>query len=166
MSEFLIRRGVAGDVAPLNELYNHYVRETPITFDLEPISLASKRTWFEQFGGEGRHQLFVAERAGRVVGYACSRPFREKAAYDTTAETSIYLAPEAQGQGLGRQLYGRLFSALDGADLHRLVAGITLPNDASLALHERAGFRAIGVLHQVGRKLGRYWDVLWMEREL
>jgi len=166
MSEFLIRRGVAGDVAPLNDLYNHYIRETPITFDLEPISLASKRSWFEQFGAEGRHQLFVAERAGRVVGYACTRPFRDKAAYDTTAETSIYLAPGAQGQGLGRQLYARLFSALGGADLHRLVAGITLPNDASLALHERAGFRTVGVFHQVGRKLGRYWDVLWMEREL
>jgi len=166
MSEFRIRRGVAGDVAALNDLYNHYIRETPVTFDLEPISLASKRAWFEQFGAEGRHQLFVAERDGPVVGFACTRPFRDKAAYDTTAETSIYLAPEAQGQGLGRQLYAQLISALSGADLHRLVAGITLPNDASLALHERSGFRTIGVFHEVGRKLGRYWDVLWMEREL
>ena len=166
VSEVRIRRGRASDVASLNDLYNRYIRETAITFDLEPISFASKRAWFALFGEGGRHQLFVAERGDAVVGYACTRPFRDKAAYDTTAETSIYLAPEAQGQGIGARLYAQLFEALAGADLHRLVAGITLPNDASVALHEHAGFRPVGVLHEVGRKLGRYWDVLWMEREL
>jgi len=166
VSEVSIRRGRAGDVVPLNDLYNHYIRETAITFDLEPMPLARREDWFAQFGESGRHQLFVAERGGRLVGYACSRPFRDKAAYDTTAETSIYLAPEACRQGIGRRLYARLFDELAGADLHRLVAGITLPNEASVALHERAGFQPLGVFREVGRKFGRYWDVLWMERGL
>lgn len=161
-----IRRGREDDLAGLTELYNHYIRATPITFDLEPYTPETRRPWLASFAASGRHQLFVAEQAARVLGFACSRPFRDKAAYDTTAETSVYLAPQAVGQGLGRALYERLFAELAGADLHRLVAGITLPNDASVALHTRMGFERVGIFAEVGRKHGRYWDVLWMERAL
>jgi phosphinothricin acetyltransferase len=161
-----IRRGREDDLAELTELYNHYVRTTAITFDVEPYTVDARRAWFAGFRPGGRHQLFVADDAGRVVGFACTRPFRDKAAYATTVETSVYLEPAARGARLGRRLYAALFAALAGVDVHRAVAGITLPNDASVALHERIGFRRVGIFHEVGRKLDRYWDVLWMERAL
>jgi phosphinothricin acetyltransferase len=148
-----IRRGRIGDLAALTALYNHYVVETPITFDIEPYTAETRRPWFEAFGANGRHQLFVAEEEGRVVGYACTRVFREKRAYDTSVETSVYLDPTAQGRRIGTQLYTRLFEAIAAEDVHRAIAGITLPNDASIALHARFGC-----------KFDRYWDVLWMDR--
>ena len=160
----MIRRARAEDLGALTTIYNHYVRETPITFDLEPYTLETRRPWLDAFAASGRHQLFVAEEAGAVVGYACSRGFRDKRAYDSSAETSIYLAPAAQRRGLGTALYTRLFEALAREDVHRFLAGITLPNDASIALHQRFGFERVGVMREVGRKFGRYWDVLWMEK--
>jgi phosphinothricin acetyltransferase len=159
-----IRRGRDGDLPALTDLYNHYVRETAITFDLEPYTPEKRRPWLASFAPAGRHQLFVAEEAGRVIGYACTRQFREKRAYDTSVETSVYLAPEAHGRGVGTQLYTRLFEAIAGQDVHRVVAGITLPNEASIKLHERFGFAAVGVMREVGRKFDRWWDVLWMDR--
>jgi len=166
MSDTKLRRGHVEDAAALNAIYDHYIRETAITFDLEPWAEAKRRAWLDGFADTGRYQIFVAERAGTVVGYACTHRFRDKAAYDTTLETSVYLAPEACGLGLGRALAERLFAALEGVDAHLLMAGITLPNPASLRLHERMGFEPIGVMREVGRKFGRYWDVLWLRRAL
>jgi phosphinothricin acetyltransferase len=162
----MIRRGREDDLAALTELYNHYVEHTPVTFDLAPFAVEARRPWLGGFAERGPHQLFVAEEDGRVLGWAGAHRFREKRAYDTTVETTIYLASGATGRGLGSALYERLFAALAGEDVHRAVAGITLPNDASVALHRRFGFREIGVFHEVGRKRGRYWDVLWLEKEL
>jgi phosphinothricin acetyltransferase len=81
-------------------------------------------------------------------------------------ETSIYLAPGATGRGLGTRLYSALFAALEGEDIHRAYAGVTLPNDASLRIHERFGFRQVGVYEEVGRKFGTYYDVAWLEKRL
>ena len=160
-----IRRGCADDLPALTEIYNHYVRTTAITFDIEPYTVATRRPWFDGFAASGRYQLFVAEQAGRVVGYACTRQFREKRAYDTSVETSVYLDPATHRGGIGTLLYARLFEAVASEDIHRAIAGITLPNDASIALHARFGFQRVGVMHEVGRKFDRYWDVLWMEKE-
>jgi len=166
MSDARIRRGTGDDLPDLTELYNHYVRETAITFDIEPFTPATRRPWFEQFAAQGRHQLFIAERRGRVLGYACAGSFRPKAAYGPSVETSVYLRPEEHGRGLGTRLYTELFEALAGEDVHRAYAGITLPNPASLALHTRFGFRDCGSFSEVGRKFERWWDVLWMEKGL
>jgi phosphinothricin acetyltransferase len=159
-----IRRGEARDVAGIVEIINHYILHTPITFDVEPYTVDTRMPWFQQFSAGGCYQLFVAEREGRVLGWACTGPFRAKAAYETTAETSVYVAPDEVGKGLGTKLYRRLFEALSGQDLRRLVAGITLPNEASVRLHERMGFARVGVFPENGRKLGRYWDVAWYDR--
>jgi phosphinothricin acetyltransferase len=160
----VIRRATESDLPALTAIYNHYVRETAITFDLEPYTAEARRPWLAAFGATGRHQIFVAEAAGQAVGWACTRQFRERRAYDPSAETSVYLAPDVQRRGLGTQLYMRLFEAVAGEDIHRFIAGITLPNEASIALHERFGFTRVGVMREVGRKFGRYWDVLWMEK--
>jgi len=159
-----IRRGEARDVPGIVEIINHYILHTAITFDVEPYTVETRMPWFGQFVHDGRHQLFVAEREGRVRGWACSGPFRAKAAYETTAEASVYTAPGEGGRGLGTRLYGQLFEALAGQDLRRLAAGITLPNEASVRLHERMGFTRVGVFPENGRKLGRYWDVAWYDR--
>jgi phosphinothricin acetyltransferase len=106
----------------------------------------------------------VAEENGLVLGYAGTMGFRPKAAYDTTVELTIYCAQEAIGKKVGSRLYSALFEALKKEDINRYVAGYTLPNAASAALHERFGFQAVGVYTEVGRKFGRYWDVAWMER--
>ena len=122
--------------------------------------------WFNEHTEGARYRLFVGEEGGRILGYAGTGKFRHKAAYDTTAEVTVYCAPDATGCGIGRMMYQRLFDALRNEDLRRLVAGITIPNEASIALHRRFGFREVGVFSENGRKFDRYWDVLWMERSL
>ena len=164
MSEVSIRRVEPGDLPALLAIYNHYVVHTPITFDLEPRTLAQRREWLDGFAPAGRYQCFVAVKRGAAIGWACSAKFKDKAAYETSAEASIYLAPGEAGQGLGRRLYETLFAALQGEDLHRLYAGITVPNDASVAMHETMGFRLVGTYDEVGRKFGRFWDVALLVR--
>jgi phosphinothricin acetyltransferase len=159
-----IRAAVEPDLARLTEIYNHYVRTTAVTFDLEPFAPDARRAWFGHYAATGRHRLLVAVEDETLVGYATSSPWRPKAAYATTVETSVYCAADAIGRGIGSRLYARLFELLAGEDVHRAVAGIALPNDASVRLHERSGFRAVGVFTEAGRKFERYWDVLWMER--
>jgi phosphinothricin acetyltransferase len=160
----LIRPAQLDDLPRLTEIYNHYIVNTPTTFDLEPFSVEQRAEWFARYGLTGRHRLLVAESDGALVGYTSSSPFHPRRAYDTTVETTILCAPEAVGRGLGGLLYGALFDALRGEDVHLVVALITLPNDASCALHERFGFERATVLREVGRKFGRYWDVAWYVR--
>jgi phosphinothricin acetyltransferase len=166
MPDTRIRPATLDDLDRLTEIYNPYVTETAITFDIEVYQPAQRREWFAAHTTGPGHRLLVAEESARVVGYAGTGPFRNKRAYDTTVETTIYLAPEAFGRGIGTVLYTTLFEALARDDVHRAVAGVTLPNDASLALHRRFGFREVGVFRENGRKLGRYWDVMWLEREV
>ncbi len=161
-----IRPAQLGDLDALTALYNHYVVETPITFDIEPWSVDARRGWFDHYAEEGPHRLLVADAGGEMLGYACSSRFRPKAAYDTSVETTVYLRPDALGRGLGRDLYGALFEALRDEDVHRAYAGITIPNDASEALHARFGFRPLGVYEEVGRKFERWWSVRWFEKNI
>jgi phosphinothricin acetyltransferase len=162
----VVRPAGESDIARIDEIYNHYVRETAITFDFEPFSAAARRAWFERFKPYGPHRLFVAEEARRVIAYAGSHSFRDKAAYATTVETTIYCDPASTRRGVGSALYRTLFAAIEGEDLRMAVAGITLPNEASVALHARFGFAPVGVFREVGRKFGRYWDVGWFEKRL
>jgi len=159
MSGISIRRIEPGDLPALLDIYNHYVIHTPVNFDIEPRTLEQRREWLAQFSPAGKLQCFVADDAGKAIGYACSMPFKEKAAYATTIETSIYCAPDRGGQGIGRKLYAALFDAIKSEDIHRVFAGITLPNEGSVGIHEAFGFRHIGTYGEVGRKFGKYWDV-------
>ncbi len=166
MTKALIRPAVIADLSRLTEIYNYYVVHTPVTFDLKPWSVEERAAWFAQFAETGRYRLLAAECDGKVAGYAGTTRFRPKAAYATTVETTVYCAPEAAGQGLGRQLYAALFEALSGEDIHRIVAGYVPPNPASEALHKRFGFTTVGLFTENGYKFERYWDVCWMERPL
>jgi len=165
MSEVIIRQAVRHDVPALLDIYNHYIIHTPASFDIEPRTLAQRQVWFEQFRPSGPHQCFTAVRGARPVGFACSYRFKEKAAYDTSVTTSVYLAPDDVGRGLGRRLYETLFAALKGGP-HRAYAAITLPNEASEALHRAFDFRLLGIQHEVGKKFGKFWDVAVYEKAL
>lgn len=164
VGEVTVRLGEARDLPRLNEIYNYFVVETPITFDLDPYTMEERTDWFAHFAPAGRHRLVVAESADRVLGYAGTRQFRVKRAYDTTVEMTVSCAPEAVGFGIGRRLYEYLFPAIAGEDIHSAIAAITLPNDASCALHERFGFTHVATLREIGRKFDRYWDVAWYQR--
>ena len=146
------------------DIYNHYIENTAITFDLEPYTVASRLSWFEQFDGR-RWRCFVAEEAGGVIGYANSARFRTKAAYATSVEVSVYLHPEHTGRGTGRALYETLFETLAGTGVHRAYAGVTLPNAPSVKLHRALRFEPCGTFKEVGFKFDRYWDVAWFERD-
>ena len=166
--EIQVRPGVEGDLAALTDLYNHYVRETAITFDTAPFTPQERLPWLLSHPVDGPYRLMVATDTGsrRILGYATSSPFRPKPAYATSVETTVYVAPDAGRRGIGTLLYKALFEALAGEGLHRACAGVTQPNDASTRLHERFGFRYVGTYREVGRKFGRWWDVAWYEKEL
>src|ERR1700733_2608800 len=96
-----VREAIKTDVPRLTEIYNHYIVNTPVTFDVEPYTVERRMTWFGQFSFTGRYRLLVAEEEGLVIGYAGTTRFRPKPAYDTTVETTIYCAPQSVGRGLG-----------------------------------------------------------------
>lgn len=169
-TEVQVRPGAESDLDALTDIYNHYVRETPITFDTAVFTSEERRPWLLSHPEDGPHRLMVAVAADSqaILGYATSSPFRAKPAYETSVEVTIYLSPDAGGRGIGTLLYKALFEALANEDLHRAYAGIAQPelNTASVRLHERFGFRYVGTYREVGRKFGRYWDVAWFEKEL
>ncbi len=159
-----IRPGMDADLEAVNDLYNHYVRTTPATFDLDEQTMDARRHWFEGFGGP--YRLVVAISDAGFLGYACTKPLFDRRAYETSAFSSVYCHPDHLGEGVGRALYTALFDAITGEDLHRLYAGITVPNAGSFALHERFGFTQVAYFSEQGRKFGRYWDVAWFEKKL
>lgn len=174
-----VRPGTEGDLGALTDIYNHYVRETALTFDVTSFTPEERLPWLLAHPDHGPHRLLVAEDTGtaavdgggppggdRVLGYATSSAFRPKAAYGTSVEVSVYCAPDATGRGIGTLLYTALFEALAGEDLHRAYAGIAQPNEPSGRLHAAFGFRPLGTYTEVGRKFGRYWDVSWFEKPL
>ncbi|WP_225822394.1 GNAT family N-acetyltransferase [Streptomyces naphthomycinicus] len=167
-AEVQVRPGVEGDLGALTALYNHYVRETAITFDTAVFTPEERRPWLLSHPEDGPHRLMVATAGDsqRILGYATSSPYRPKAAYLTSVETSVYVAPDAGRRGIGTLLYDALFTALAAEEVHRAYAGIAQPNEASTRLHERFGFRHAGTFREVGRKFGRYWDVAWYEKRL
>jgi phosphinothricin acetyltransferase len=167
MSSYQVRAATLDDLPALTDIYNHYIVHTAITFDLHTFRADERRAWFDEHKTPGPHRLLVATDSGGIcVGCASTSRWRPKPAYSTTVESSVYCHPEVLGKGCGTALYTALFQAIEREDIHTIVAGVCLPNPASVALHERFGFRPVGVFHAVGRKFDRYWDVAWFERAL
>lgn len=162
-----VRDGSADDLPAVAAIYTHYVLRTTITFNTQ---VRTPREWVEQFEREvasGRFHLLVAELDGQVVGYAETHRFRPRPAYDRSVEVSVYVAPDAVGAGIGAALYEVLLSRLEADErFHRAFALIALPNDDSVAFHERWGFEHRGTLTEAGHKFGRYLDVAYYERAL
>lgn len=159
-----VRAGAEADLPALTEIYNHYVVNTAITFDVRPFTPEERRPWLVDHARDPRYRLVVAEDGRGLAGYATTSRWRPKAAYDTTVESTVYCRADATGKGIGVLLYRSLFEAIESADVEQIVAGVGLPNAASVALHERLGFRRVGVFTSVGRKFDRFWDVAWYQR--
>lgn len=157
-----IRPAREGDLATVAAIYNAEVEGGVGTFDTLPKGPGH---FAHRLAPETPGDVFlVVEDGADVVGFAYSGPFRSRPAYAGTRETSVYLAAAARGRGLGRALYAELLERLDAAGVHTVLAVVALPNEASEALHRRLGFERVGVLREVGHKLGRYVDTAWWQR--
>lgn len=155
----MIRHVDLSDAKAITDIYNVYVTQSTATFETEPVTTAEMRRWVEEISAA--HPYFVYEEEGRVVGYCYAHPWWERAAYRHTWETTVYLAPGRERRGLGRLLMEHLIAACrDAHDCHALIACITAENAPSIRLHERLGFRQVSRFEQVGRKQGRWLDVV------
>jgi phosphinothricin acetyltransferase len=160
-----LRGANVDDLAAIAAIYAPYVEKTAITFDLEPPSAAAWRAKWDA-AQNGGHPWFVAEaEGGELLGYVSTSQFMPRLAYRSTIQTTIYLREDARGRGIGTALY-ELALREAARSFHRAVAGITLPNEASVALHERLGFTRVGVFEEVGHKLGQWRDVGWWQLRL
>jgi phosphinothricin acetyltransferase len=162
----MIRAARRGDLAQLVAIYNHYVKHSTATFDTEPTSVEQRTAWFATFSDPGPYRLLVAAEGERVLGCASSGPYRKHSAFAQTVEASVYIHPEVRGTGVGTALYSALFEELRLESLHLAVAGIALPNDASIALHRKLGFTKVGVFEDYATKHGAYISSMWMQRRL
>jgi phosphinothricin acetyltransferase len=159
-----IAPGLAADLPGIVEIYNDSAANSIANFDTQPTSVAERDGWFAQFSPAGPHRLLVARRGPLVVGYASSQPYRAHPAFAETVEVSIALRPGSRGQGVGSALYGDLFGSLAREPVHVALAGIALPNDASVALHRKFGFTEVGTFREYAVKDGRYLSSVWMQR--
>ncbi|HVI59623.1 MAG TPA: arsinothricin resistance N-acetyltransferase ArsN1 family B [Luteimonas sp.] len=163
--EARIRAAGGADAAAIAAIYNHYVATSIATFELEPVAVAEMAARIAQVGARGLPWLLAEDAAG-VAGYAYAGPWRARAAYRHSVETSIYLAPRAAGRGIGHSLYAALLDALRDRDVHAVIGGVSLPNPASVALHERMGFAQVARFEEVGFKFGRWIDVGYWQLRL
>jgi len=161
-----VRPATAADVAAIAAIYRPAVLTGTASFELEPPEEAEMRRRFEAITGAG-YPYFVAELDGRVVGYAYAGPYRTRPAYRFAVENSVYIAPDAQGRGVGRALLARLVAACTEQGFRLMIAVIgDSANHASIGLHRRLGFRFCGTIHSVGYKFGRWLDSVVMELPL
>jgi phosphinothricin acetyltransferase len=165
LPDVVIRNGRETDLPGLVEIYNYYVSNAHVTFDTELATVESRRPWFQAFS-IGPHQLLVAEGSQGLLGCATSSQYRMHPAFDQTVETGIYLNPSARRKGVGTQLYTSLLKVLESQPVHLAVAGVALPNDASVALHRKLGFKEVGVFCEYAIKLDVRISSLWFQRPI
>jgi L-amino acid N-acyltransferase YncA len=159
-----VRAASRADAGACAAIYAPYVTRTAISFETDPPSAAEMA---ERIDAASRtHAWLVLEDGGRVVGYAYGAPFNRRAAYRWACEVSVYLEPARRRTGGGRALYEALFSALVQRGFRIAVAGMTLPNDASVGLHRALGFEPVGTYRRIGFKHGSWHDVAWVQRIL
>lgn len=152
-----IRPAEERDVAFITEIYNEAIRNSTATFDTGEKSLEDRLHWFRSH--DEKHPVIVAEKGGVVAGWASLSRWSDRCAYDSTAETSLYVHVDFRKQGIGKQLMEVLVLQGRNLGLHTLIARITHGNEQSIYLHERLGFRLVGTLKEVGVKFGSYQDV-------
>jgi phosphinothricin acetyltransferase len=159
-----VRLATLDDAAPIREIYNLEVTTSTATFDLVPRTLEEQRAW--QAERSGARAVVVAEDDGELCGFASLSPWRDRPAYATTVEDSVYVHRAHQGKGVGRALLDELLRTATAHGFHACMARIVGGHEASIALHRRCGFEIVGTEREVGRKFGRWLDVVLMERLL
>ena len=153
------------DLPGIVDILNYTAANSIATFDSRPISVADRGDWFGQFSAAGPYRCLVARRGDQVLGYACSQRYRDHDAFRETVEVSIALDIGSRGQGVGTSLYHALFRRLTPEpSVHVILAGIALPNVASVALHRKFGFTEVGTFSEYAVKNGQYISSVWMQR--
>ncbi len=157
----MIRSVQLSDAQALADIYNPYIRDTTITFEEEPVTAEEMATRIAKV--TTTHPWLVWEEAGRVLGYAYSSVWRARAAYRHSTEMAIYFGVDQCGKGHGTALYQALLDELRQRGFHLVLGGLALPNEASVRLHEKLGFRKAGHMREAGRKFDRWIDVGFWE---
>jgi phosphinothricin acetyltransferase len=154
-----------GDAEAIRAIYNVEVMESTVTFDLVPRSLADQQAWIDDHTG-GHPAIVAVDDGGTVLGFASLSPYRSRPAYATTVEDSVYVRRDRRGHGIGALLLGDLVALARDHGFHSMIARIVGGHDASIALHKTCGFVEIGREAEVGRKFGKWLDVVLMQRML
>jgi L-amino acid N-acyltransferase len=160
----IVRLAQATDAEAIRAIYNVEVLESTVTFDLVPRSHDEQRAWLAAHGGA--HPAVVAERDGDVVGFGSLSPYKDRPAYSTTVEDSVYVHRDWRAKGVGRLILDDLLQLATTHGFHAVIARVVGDHQASIALHERCGFTFVGVEKEVGRKFGRWLDVVELQRLL
>ncbi len=163
-SAYAIRAAESGDLPAIAEIYNDAVLNSSATFDTEPMTLEETEQWLRDRSHP--YAVLVAEHEEEVVAWAALKAFASKPAYRFTAENTVYVRADMRGRGVGKALLGRLLEAAAENGFRTVIARIAAPNPASVRLHRRFGFRRVGVEREVGRKFGRWLDVVVMQKAL
>lgn len=158
-----VREFRESDAEGMTRIYNHYVVNTTVSFETSPVRPADL---LERVRKVERSELpwTVAEDSGEIVGYAYAVPWHERRAYRRTCEITVYVSPDRAGEGWGTRLYEALFARLEARKIHSVLGVIALPNEGSIALHEKFGMRKVGHFAEMGFKLGRWVDVGYWQR--
>ncbi|WP_244927930.1 GNAT family N-acetyltransferase [Nocardioides sp. W7] len=164
MGDVVVRSAVADDVVALSAIRRHYTLRTHAVFSTEPLTDAEVAVWVRSFDENSPHQLVVAEEAGVVTGYASTTRYRPSPAFDRSCELSIYLSPERLGSGTGTRLYAGLLPRAVEHGARTFLAGVALPNEASVAFHLRQGFREVGTFRDYAEKRGTLISSTWFQR--
>jgi L-amino acid N-acyltransferase YncA len=152
-----IRSATVADAAAICDIYNHYVLNTCISFELEPVTVEEMAQRIENISAQ--FAWLVYEEQGRILGYAYAAKWKPREAYRHAVESSIYLTAGSTGKGIGSQLYQRLFALLRERNVHTVIGGIAMPNAGSVAVHEKMGFVKVAHFNQVGKKFDQWIDV-------
>jgi L-amino acid N-acyltransferase YncA len=160
-----VRPAGSDDAVQIAYIYNHYIATSHATFETEPLDGADVQKLMIAAAGGGSPFL-ICEVDGDVAGFAYGKPFRQRPAYSHTVEVSVYVKPGGDGLGVGSELYRALLAEIALRDYHAVIAGISLPNDSSIALHEKFGFEKVAHFREVGRKFDRWIDVGYWEKIL
>ena len=153
-----IRRAAVNDGGAIADIYNHYIANTVVTFETEPVSAADMAARITETGAVSLPWL-VAESETGIIGYAYASTWKGRCAYRYSVESTIYLDPSHTGHGAGTRLYSALIEAIKALGMHAVIGGISLPNDGSVRLHEKLGFEKVGHFREVGHKQDRWVDV-------
>ena len=153
----MIREVCLKDAKDIAEIYNTYIEQTTITFETSPVNEEEMRKRIQDISAH--YPYFVYEKNGEIIGYCYAHKWKEKKAYNHTAETTIYLKRNQCGKGIGKELMNTLIDACKEKGIHALIACITVPNEASVKLHESLGFQQVSRFYEVGYKFDRRLDV-------
>jgi L-amino acid N-acyltransferase len=160
----IVRLAQATDAEAIRAIYNLEVTESTVTFDIVPRSHEEQRAWLAAHAGA--HPAVVAVESDEVVGFGALSPYKDRPAYSTTVEDSVYVRRDRRGAGVGRLILGELLGLATRHGFHAVIARIVGDHEASITLHDRCGFTLVGVEKEVGRKFGRWLDVVELQRLL